>query len=218
MVFCTFKCTKTYANCTFESTIYIDVGLFIRETVFLLILNKCNFWQSNIVFSINRMEFNPSNQLLKNQDKLFRFSLSLTRNQSDAEDVYQETLIKIWELKDEWDTWQNFEAYTMRMVRNTFLNFKKKNNNRAFVDIDDIVEIPQQNDIDQKNTLIDLRMKFDTLVRRLPEIQRNILHLREIEELEYKEIGEILDISESQVKVYLFRGRQYIKNKLNGTR
>lgn len=164
------------------------------------------------------MEFNFNNQLLKNQDKLFRFSLSLTRNQSDAEDIYQETLIKIWELKDEWETWQNFEAYTMRMIRNTFLNFKKKSSNRAFVDIDDIVEIPQQNDIDQKNTLIDLKMKFDMLVRRLPEIQRNILHLREIEELEYKEIGEILDISESQVKVYLFRGRQYIKNKLNGTR
>ncbi len=164
------------------------------------------------------MEFNFNNQLLKNQDKLFRFSLSLARNQNDAEDIYQETLIKIWELKDEWETWQNFEAYTMRMIRNTFLNFKKKSNSRAFVDIDDIVEIPQQNDIDQKNTLIDLKMKFDMLVRRLPEIQRNILHLREIEELEYKEIGEILDISESQVKVYLFRGRQYIKNKLNGTR
>lgn len=79
------------------------------------------------------MEFNFNNQLLKNQDKLFRFSLSLTRNQSDVEDISEETLIKIWEFKDKWETWQNFEAYTMRMIRNTFLNFKKKSSNRTKV-------------------------------------------------------------------------------------
>jgi len=164
------------------------------------------------------MNSSQYNQFLKNQDKLFRFSLSLAGNQSDAEDIFQETLIKIWELKEEWGMWQNFEAYTMRMLRNTFLNFKKKSNNRVFVDISEMIETPQQNDIDELITITDLRVKFDALINKLPEIQRNILHLREIEELEYKEISEILGISESQVKVYLFRGRQYIKNKLHGTR
>lgn len=160
------------------------------------------------------MESNLYNQFLKIQDKLYRFSVSLARSLSDAEDVYQEALIKIWELRGDWEKWLNFEAYAMRILRNTFLNYKKKNAKQAFISIDDYSEIPQQNETDRNIILSDLRMTFANLIRNLPEVQRNILHLREIEELEYREIGEILEISESQVKVYLFRGRQSIKNKL----
>ena len=160
------------------------------------------------------MESDLYNQFLKSQDKLYRFSVSLARNQSDAEDVYQEALIKIWELRGDWGKWLSFEAYAMRILRNTFLNFKKKSGKQAFISIDEYNEIPQQNETDRNIILSDLRMTFANLIRNLPEVQRNILHLREIEELEYREIGEILEISESQVKVYLFRGRQSIKNKL----
>lgn len=155
-------------------------------------------------------------QFLKSQAKLYRFAYSLVKNVSDAEDIFQDTLIKIWELRSDWNTWLNFEAFQMRMLRNTFLNFQKKN--KLHVVLDDINEEPQLNETENGIIVADLMYKFNTLISKLPELQRNILYLREIEEMEYKEISEILDITESQVKVYLFRGRQYLKNKAHGQR
>lgn len=156
-------------------------------------------------------------QFLQGQAKLYRFAYSLVKNVGDAEDIFQDTLIKIWELRKDWDNWANFEAYTMRMLRNTFLNFKKKKNDRLHVELDELIERPQLNDIERGLIIADLHYKFNRLIDKLPEVQKNILYLREIEELEYKEIGEILDLTEAQVKVYLFRGRQHIKNKVHGT-
>ncbi len=157
-------------------------------------------------------------QFLKCQAKLYRFAYSLVKNVSDAEDIFQDTLIKVWELRTDWDNWSNFEAYIMRMLKNTFLNFKKKNHNRLYVALDDLVETPQLNDTEKGIVITDLRYKFNVLIDKLPEVQKNILYLREIEELEYKEIGEILDLTEAQVKVYMFRGRQYLKNTVHGAR
>jgi RNA polymerase sigma-70 factor (ECF subfamily) len=158
------------------------------------------------------------NQFLSTQPKLYRFALSLTKDVNDAADIYQETLLKIWELRDEWQRWQSFEAYAMRMIRNEFRNQAAKNNRYLHVELDDIAERPASDITDDNMTIADLKTQFYNLIGKLPEVQRNILHLREIEEMEYKEIGEVLDLTETQVKVYLHRGRQYIKSKINGKR
>ena len=151
-------------------------------------------------------------KFLSNQSKLYRFAYSLTKNVSDAEDIHQETLIKIWEMREHWDEWRNFEAYSMRMTRTVYLNFYKAKNRHPYLDLSEVIENPVQNDIEKNITINDLKYTFNTMIMNLPKLQQNILYLREIEELEYKEIAHILDITESQVKVYLFRGRQYIKN------
>lgn len=164
------------------------------------------------------MDSEQYNQFLSSQRKLYRFALSLTKDVNDADDIYQESLMKLWQLKEEWANWQNFEAYAMRMVRNTFLNYYKKNSSQIHVALEQITEQPEPNDMDKEMVMTDLRMRFNALISKLPEVQRNILYLREIEEMEYKEIGEVLDITEVQVKVYLFRGRQYLKSKVHGKR
>lgn len=152
---------------------------------------------------------------LQCRPKLYRFALSLVKNEADAQDIFQETLLKIWQQKANWNNWENFEAYAMRMVRNVFLNYRKKNS-QMFVDLAELPETATLNDMERQMNLSDLKMRFLALIDKLPEVQRNILYLREIEEFEYKEIGEVLELSESQVKVYLFRGRQYIKSKVHG--
>jgi RNA polymerase sigma factor (sigma-70 family) len=164
------------------------------------------------------MDTQRYDQFLSTRPKLYRFALSLTKDINDAEDIYQETLMKLWQLKEEWAGWNSFEAYAMRMVRNAFLNHNRKNSRQVYVELDNIKEYPAPNKTDDHIVLADLKMQFSSLISKLPEIQRNILYLREIEEMEYKEIGEVLDITEAQVKVYLFRGRQYIKSKTHGKR
>ncbi|WP_293312399.1 RNA polymerase sigma factor [Pedobacter sp. UBA5917] len=157
-------------------------------------------------------------QFIQCQPKLYRFAYSLVKHVGDAEDIFQDTLVKIWELKEEWDNWTNFEAYAMRMIRNNFLNFEKRKKSRFYVGLEDVVEVPEPNEIEQGITTDDLQYKFKLLTRKLPEVQQNILFLREIEELEYKEIAEILDLTDAQVKMYLFRARQYLKSKVHGKR
>ena len=165
-----------------------------------------------------RMDPEHYKHFLNSQRKLYRFALSLTKDINDAKDIHQESLMKLWQLRDEWGDWENFEAYAMRMVRNTFLNYFKKKSNRRYTALEDITEKLLPNDTDREMILTDLRMRFNALISKLPEVQRNILYLREIEEMEYKEISQVLHITESQVKVYLFRGRQYLKSKVHGKR
>lgn len=158
------------------------------------------------------------NLFLSSQRKLYRFALSLTKDVNDAEDILQDTLLKIWNLREDWENWQNFEAYAMRMVRNEYLNYIKKHKNRTFTNLQDVHDWAEPSQPDQDMHTDHLRMHFNSLISKLPEIQRNIVHLREIEELEYKEIAQVMDISEAQVKVNLFRARQYLKEKVHGKR
>ena len=153
--------------------------------------------------------------MVKTQQKLYRYALSLTRDSTVAKDIFQETALKIWELKEEWGTWNNFEAYSMRMIRNVFLNHASRKKRYSVVGIEEYVENYSKNEIEVEHDLSSVRYQFNTLLSGLPNIQREVLYLREIEEYEYREIGILLNLTESQVKVYIHRGRNYIKAKLN---
>lgn len=152
---------------------------------------------------------------IKTQQKLYRYALSLTRDSTLAKDIFQDTALKIWELKEEWSTWKNFEAYSMRMIRNAFLNQANKEKRYRVVGIEEYVERYRKNEIEIEHDLSSIKHRFNTLLMGLPEVQREVLYLREIEEYEYKEIAEILNLNETQVKVYIHRGRNYIKSKIS---
>jgi RNA polymerase sigma-70 factor (ECF subfamily) len=157
------------------------------------------------------------NLFISSQRKLYRFALSLTKDVNDAEDILQDTLLKLWKLREEWENWQNFEAYAMRMIRNEYLTCIK-HQSRTHTSLEAIPDRAEPSQPDQDMNTDHLMIHFNALISKLPEMQRNILHLREIEELEYKEIAKVMDISEAQVKVYLYRARQYVKEKVHGKR
>ncbi|MCF0063210.1 RNA polymerase sigma factor [Dyadobacter chenwenxiniae] len=158
------------------------------------------------------------NLFISSQRKLYRFALSLTKDVNDAEDILQDTLLKLWKLREDWGSWENFEAYSMRMIRNEYLNHTKKLKGRVYSSLDDIPEGSEPSQTDTDMTTDHLMFRFNSLTSKLPDIQRNILHLREIEELEYKEIAKVMGITDAQVKVYLYRARQYLKDKVHGKR
>ncbi|MBE9463780.1 RNA polymerase sigma factor [Dyadobacter subterraneus] len=158
------------------------------------------------------------NLFISSQQKLYRFALSLTKDVTDAEDILQDTLLKLWKARDKWESWDNFEAYAMRTVRNEYLNYVKVQKSRTYGTLEDIPEFAEPSQTETDMTTDHLMMRYNWLTSKLPKMQRDILHLREIEELEYKEIAKVMDISEAQVKVYLFRARQYLKEKVHGKR
>ncbi|MDR3219684.1 MAG: RNA polymerase sigma factor [Dysgonamonadaceae bacterium] len=144
-------------------------------------------------------------------DKLFRLALSITGNKEDAEDVVQDVYYNVWKKRDEWEAIENLEAYCFRSVRNTALDkiVLKENQHQT---IPDDFDFPVQGgDIQHE---MEVREQIDSLEKWLktrPEIQQTIFLLREIEGMSYKEIATVLNISEEQVKAYLFRLRRKLK-------
>lgn len=154
------------------------------------------------------------NDVLPLKNALYRLALRITLNTAEAEDIVQDTLIKVWDKRDGWDEIESIEAFSMTICRNLALDrIKKAENQNGSLDAisfetPDATSNPYEQMI-QKDR-IELIKK---LVDSLPERQRSCMQLRDFEGKSYREIAAILGITEEQVKVNIFRARQAIKTK-----
>ena len=147
------------------------------------------------------------------KDRLYRLALRITLNPAEAEDAVQDTLIRVWEHREEWEQIDSIEAYAHTICRTIALDMAGKAG-RGNVQLNEDssmfnVQCSMFNDFDQKERLSLVRKIMDTL----PEVQRSIMELRDIEGKTYQEIGNILKLTESQVKVYLHRARTSIRQQ-----
>jgi RNA polymerase sigma-70 factor (ECF subfamily) len=151
--------------------------------------------------------------ILPIKNKLYRFALSITSNTVEAEDIVQEVLVKIWQKREDWDKVTNMEAWCMRMTRN--LSIDKLRSKHRRVEELDINYNGSDNHTPER--IMQNKDTFDyinKLMQKLPDKQRFIMQLRDIEGLTYKEISETLEIPLNQVKIYLFRARTAIRQKM----
>lgn len=152
---------------------------------------------------------------LKNE--LFRLALRITLNRADAEDVVQDTMIKIWNRREQWQEIESMEAFAMAICKNLALDkIKKAENQNPSLDegaeaVDDSYHADPQKQMEQRDRVALVKR----LMEQLPMKQRMCMQLRDIEGKSYKEIADILEINEQQVKVNIFRARQTIKQKFN---
>ncbi len=158
-----------------------------------------------------------NNDVLPLKNQLYRLALRITLNSQDAEDIVQETLIKIWNRRENWDKIESLEAYSLKICRNFALDHLRKKKQDVLT-----IEAAEKNGTaetigtsettDQILQRDKIRM-VQNLINSLPEKQKTVLQLRDFEGKSYKEIALILGISEEQVKVNIFRARQTIKSK-----
>ena len=143
-------------------------------------------------------------------DKLFRLALSITGNKEDAEDVVQDVLLHIWK-KDDWEKIEKIEAYCFRSTRNRALDAIALKDNQTETLPDDF-DYTVQEDFEKRLEAQELIELVEKWLAKLPEKQQTIFHLREVEELSYKEIAITMNITEEQVKITLFRLRKKLKD------
>ncbi len=161
---------------------------------------------------MNLEDFN--NRVLPLKNKLFRFALSVVANKETAEDVVQDTFFKLWKKRESLGEILNLEAWSMRMVKNQCLDhFKSK-----FVQTKGGNPDPNQAGINvspyKQTELNSAIANIQNLMAQLPEKQRMIFKLRDIEEYSYKEIADIMEVDISVVKVNLHRARKFIRQQL----
>ncbi len=142
---------------------------------------------------------------------MYRLALRITQSTAEAEDVVQDVVIKLWHERDNLERVDNIEAYAIRMVRNTALSRNRLKVNQT-ESLDHVTDHPLTNDNDD-NT--DERLDSIRLImQQLPENQRTAMQLRDFEGYSYKEISNIMQTTEEQVKINIFRARQTVKARL----
>ena len=154
------------------------------------------------------------NDVLPLKNKLFRLALRITLNKEEAEDIVQDTLIKVWNSRDRWEEIDSIEAYSLTTARNLSLDRIKKMENQNGSLEDEKTERPDTS-LNPSERMVQ-KDKLDIVKRmidELPEKQRSCMQLRDIEGKAYKDIALILGITEEQVKVNIFRARQAIKQR-----
>ncbi|MBF1082541.1 MAG: RNA polymerase sigma factor [Prevotellaceae bacterium] len=152
--------------------------------------------------------------ILPLKDQLYRLALRITLNTAEAEDIVQETLIKVWNKRDSWDQIDNIEAFCFTVCRNLSLDSIKRHDNQIkTLDDKGSDQIDTSNDPSRQTIVNDQMDMVRQIVDSLPEKQRSCIQLRDFEGKTYKDIALILGITEEQVKVNIFRARQAIKQR-----
>lgn len=154
--------------------------------------------------------------ILPLKNELFRLALRITLSREDAEDVVQETMLKVWNKREQWERIDNIEAFCMTICRNLALDHQKRMDNQnvtleetTTLNLQPLTSTTPEEHAVQRDRVERVRQLID----QLPEKQRTCMQLREVEGKAYKEIAAIMGISEEQVKVNIFRARQTIRQQ-----
>lgn len=160
---------------------------------------------------MERINFRTDILPLKN--KLFRLALRIVMDTAEAEDIVQETMIRIWEKQEELLQVDSIEAYCMTVCRNMALD-KQAEKASQMVELNEALhDKPGQSSPHEDLVNNEKLAIVGRLFRELPMQQREVIHLRDIEGYSYKEIASLLNLSDEQVKVNLFRARQKIREQ-----
>jgi RNA polymerase sigma factor (sigma-70 family) len=163
---------------------------------------------------MNQLEF--INNIKPFKDKLFRLAKRLLVSTEEAEDATQEVLVKLWNKNDDLNSFGSIEAYAMTITKNYCLDVLKSK--RA-----SNLQIVHNNFVDNNTGLQKQFEEKDTFnwvekwINDLPEQQKLIIQMRDIEEYEFEEIAKIMNMTEATIRVALSRARKTIREKMTIT-
>ena len=143
------------------------------------------------------------------KDRLYRFALRFLLCEDDARDIVQNVMMKLWEIKEKLSEIENIEHFALRLTKNHCLNHLK----RTEISEKYVLENANQ-DIEQQIDDNSLKEYIIKLINALPECQRLVMHLKDVEDFEIHEIAETLGMQENTVRQNLSRARQKIKFQL----
>jgi RNA polymerase sigma-70 factor (ECF subfamily) len=136
---------------------------------------------------------------------VYRFILKNIRDEDKAKDIVQDSFEKMW-LKVNEIEYQKSRSYLFTTAYHTMIDAIRKDKNRS--ELDEVAF----NQHSYTSEYLGLKDILNKAVDKLPEIQKSVVLLRDYEGCSYEEIGKITNLTESQVKVYIYRARVFLKN------
>ena len=153
---------------------------------------------------MNQKEYNQAVE--KYSGRLYSFIVRTTWNEQNARDLVQDTFLKLWENREKVIN-EKVKSWLFTVAHNLTINFVKKHSRQDYVSEDYKLERGGNS-----NRRFEQQDAINKCLLQLTPQQKNIVLLRDLEGYNYKEIGEIMELNESQVKVYLFRARKKMKD------
>ncbi len=150
----------------------------------------------------------------KYHKKLYAFLFHLLHSKEDAEEIVQETFIKIWEKREDFIEGYSFDSFLFTVAKNAFLNLnRKKINRKVFEDHLNFLDEISSGRADDYVIFKETKEIINTIIEGLPPKRKEIFFLRKIEGLSRKEIAEKLDISIITVDSQLMKANIYLKDQ-----
>ncbi len=141
-------------------------------------------------------------------DNVYRFIYKNLKHQEDAQDVVQTAFEKLWVNKANVDVLKS-KSYLFAIAYNQMIDHLRKVKRMNYKD-----EIPEHALGAEKQKSNDLKKTLELALATLPDMQRNLVMLKDYEGYSYDEIAEIMNLNTTQVKVYLHRARMVLRNYL----
>ncbi len=151
-------------------------------------------------------EYNHSVDLYS--DNIFRFIIKSLRNEALSKDIVQETYLKLWNKVNE-VSYEKVKSWLFTTAYRTMIDQIRKEK-KYQGDLDDV---PHTTMVTNQPSS-DLQTILEEALETLPEKQKTVILLKDYEGYNYKEIGEMTGLNESQVKVYIYRGRKALQTYL----
>ena len=144
--------------------------------------------------------------------KLYRVAYRILKDEGNAEDIVQETYIKLWNKRDEMKSIENTEAYAIIILRNSCLDFLRKKRNYLS---DFEMDIEESGSLIREVELRDEIEHVKNLVNRLPDQQKLVMQLKHWDDYTDDEIEEITGMSQVNIRVTLSRARKTIREQFS---
>ena len=145
--------------------------------------------------------------------KLLRFATHFLKDEDAAKDVVQDVFLKLWQKRQELVDIENLDAFAMRMTKNRCLDVIRANR---------VVAIDAETDRKMKQETVDVHSKVELsesanqikmLINKLPDLQRQVIQMRDIEQLSYDEIADLTDLKANAIRVNLSRARKKVRDE-----
>ena len=150
------------------------------------------------------------------KDKVFRLAKRSLVSTEEAEDATQEVLVKLWNKNENLDEYKSVEAVAMTMTKNYCLDqLKSKRASNLTIVHNNFTD--RGASLQQKVEDNDTWKWVEKIINDLPEQQKLIVQMRDIEEMEFEEIAKILEMNEQAVRTALSRARKMIREKMTNT-
>lgn len=144
----------------------------------------------------------------KHADGLYRFILSNIKDEHKARDIVQDGFEKLW-INLEEVSFEKAKSFLFKITYNRMIDVIRRDKKMI-----GSAEIFERNDDYYADESMELKEILNRALNKLSKIQKSVVLLRDYEGYSYEEIAEITGLNESQVKVYIFRARQYLKKHL----
>lgn len=146
--------------------------------------------------------------------QVYNFSRLYLTSQSVAEEVVQEVFIKVWESRDFMREGDNFKGLLFIITRNLIFNMHRKNQNEDFYKMTVLSAMESSYDIEEEIDAKNLSEYIDLLIADLPPRRREIFNLSRKENKSYKEISQLLGVSEKTVENQIGEALKFLRKNL----